>query len=88
MNRIQNNMFKLFVKHDVENYELYIDVVEQTHRECHKECGELAATIYDQLRVLSDSVNNANWQNMHSEQIQMVNNIMRDIGRDYEEYLP
>lgn len=88
MTPIQNTMFKLFVKHDTENYELFSDVVEATNKECHKYVGEFASVIYDQLRVLSNSVNNAGWENRHSDDIQRINDMMRDISREFGEFLP
>jgi len=43
---------------------------------------------YDVLRKLSDSINNAGWEDRHSQQIDLINKASHDIVDKYEEYLP
>lgn len=88
MSDIENTIFKEFVDHDCDDYRLYLDVMYQVKSENHKACGELSVIIYDQLRLLMNSVNNAGWQGRHSEHIQMITNLMVDISREYGEFLP
>ena len=46
------------------------------------------AKFYDVLRKLSDSENNAGWEDRHSERISTINKSMGDMVDDYNEYLP
>ena len=50
--------------------------------------GKENAKFYDVLRQLSNSINNAGWEERHSAQIATINAIMREIIDKHESFLP
>lgn len=50
--------------------------------------GEENAKFYTVLTKLSNSINNAGWEDRHSEQIAMINAASCEITEKYERYMP
>ena len=50
--------------------------------------GEENAKFYEHFRKLSNSINNAGWEERHSEQISHINKIFEEICDSYEQFLP
>lgn len=50
--------------------------------------GEEKANTYEILRVLSNSINNAGWEERHSGQIDFINKEINKIVEDFEDFLP
>lgn len=84
---VHRGIFDLFQKHKNQSdlYEaicdLVIDVIADTK-------GEDNVHFYEILRHLSTSINNAGWEERHSEQIDFINKNLQVISNEYEKYLP
>jgi len=50
--------------------------------------GNENAKLYEVLRQLMNSINNAGWEERRSEQIALINKEMNKIIDNYEDYLP
>lgn len=84
---VKADLFKLLKNTQVEfkTYEalvVYVDSVVSQVR------GEENAKFYEHVRVLTNSLNNAGWEDRHNEQIQYLWDISGEICEKYEDYLP
>jgi hypothetical protein len=68
-----------------QDYEVIVSYISEFE---HKTKGEENAKFYEHLRKLSNSVNNAGWQERHSEHISTIGSIISGICDTYEDFLP
>lgn len=80
--------FEVFTEHQNDKFELYNEIKNLIHNEIVKARGETNAKFYDLFRMLSNSENNAGWEDRHNERISFINKVMAEISEDYEEFLP
>jgi len=76
---IRKNLFKIF-QENKDQYDLYEKVVEDTK-------GEENAKFYHSANTLLNSINNAGWEDRHSQQIQSLWDIQNKITSKYDKYL-
>ncbi len=79
--------FNAMVKNDSE-YEKFESMKLVIESAVNDAKGEESAESYEILRKLSNSINNAGWEERHSEIISMIENQMVRISTMYEDYLP
>ena len=80
--------FEVFTKYQNDKYELYKEIKALIQEEIIDARGIERAKFYEILTKLSNSENNAGWQERHNERICMINKAQSDIVDDYEQYLP
>ena len=85
---IKSEVFDLIKNIKGITYQDYEVIVSYISKFEHKTKGEENAKFYEHLRKLSNSVNNAGWQERHSEHIHNINIIIDEICYTYEDFLP
>jgi hypothetical protein len=84
----EEDLFKLFVKHDCESLGLYEDIKRLIGVAMYDSRGTEAARYYSTLVSLMNSENNAGWEERHSKRIDTLNEALHHVADNYEEYLP
>lgn len=83
---IKKELFKIF-QETKDHYELYERVLGFVDKVIENTRGEENSNFYSVIILLLNSINNAGWQERHSEQIKLLHNISNDISDKYEKYL-
>lgn len=84
---VKKQVFKLF-QDNKDQYDLYEKIIEYIESIVDETKGRENAEFYEVLRQLISSINNAGWQDRHSQQIDTINEEMDRICGVYEKYLP
>lgn len=80
-------LFELF-QWKKSDFDLLNSVEELIARRVANAVGEENAKFYMTLNQLSNSINNAGWEDRHSEQISIINNASGEIADKYDRFLP
>lgn len=83
---IRKDLFKIF-QENKDEYDLYEKVVNYIESKIETTKGEENAEFYYQIMQLENSINNAGWEDRHSQQIQKLWDIQNNITGRYEKYL-
>jgi hypothetical protein len=79
-------LFKIFMKQQGD-HGLFKDVIELMNKVAHNAKGEQALKFYEYQTKLMNSINNAGWEERHSDQIQTLFDMGREFNA-YEDFLP
>jgi len=80
-------LFEIFMKKK-NDFDLCEQIELLLQRRIQSAIGEENAKFYDVLRQLSNSINNAGWEERHSAQIATINAGMSEIIDKHESFLP
>lgn len=83
----RSDLFNVF-QSSMDNLSRYESVLCLIKRVIADVRAEENVAFYDVLRNLSNSINNAGWEERHSAQIDIINKAMHEICEKYEERLP
>ena len=84
---IRKSLFNIF-NDTKDKYDLYEKVVVYIEKVIDETKGNENVEFYEVLRQLSTSINNAGWEERHSQHIDIINKAKYKISDKYEEYLP
>lgn len=87
MNNDNEKIFDIFYKSKT-NYQAYEATKEYVEKRLYEECAKENVRFYSIITKLQNSINSAGWEKRHSEQIEFMTDICRDIEDEYEEFLP
>lgn len=73
---------------DKVDFDTYNKIVDFVVKAVEEEKAEENVKFYEHFRQLMTSINNAGWQDRHSQQISYISDVMGEICDKYEEYLP
>jgi len=83
---IRKDLFKIF-QDNKDQYDLYEKVIIFIEKAIEDTKGEENAEFYHTANILLDSINNAGWEDRHSQQIQSLWDIRNKITSKYYKYL-
>ena len=86
---VESEVFDLFVKHGVSDAGLFNNMVKLISKHIKDERGNSDSEFYDTLTLLSNSENNAGWNDneRHSKRIEVIDQSMQHIIDRSGEYL-
>lgn len=84
---IESDVFEI-IKNTEISYEKFEAIVRYVRASKYIALGKCNAEFYDHFSKLSNSINNAGWQDRHSEQIRYINEVQYKICEGWEEFLP
>lgn len=88
MSKADEKLFILFNEYRDNYFGLFLAVSKLIEEEVRKAKGEENRDFYTVLSKLSNSINNAGWQDRHSQQINLINETQESIITNYEDFLP
>ena len=83
---IRKGLFKIF-QENKDQYDLYEKVIIFIEKVVEDTKGEENAKFYHSANMLLNSINNAGWEDRHSQQIQSLWDIQNKITSKYDKYL-
>jgi len=83
---IEKQLFEIFQTKN-NKYDLYITLVKFCKNLENDTRGEENSEFYLKVTELQNSINNAGWEERHSEQISYLNKLQGEISDKYEDYL-
>jgi antibiotic biosynthesis monooxygenase (ABM) superfamily enzyme len=81
-------LFDIFTKNNGDKFALYNEIKDLIQSEIINARGVENAKFYETLIRLSNSENNAGWEDRHSNRIKIINDKMSAIADDYDSFLP
>ena len=84
---IKKELFNVF-QVNKDKYDLYEDTLKFIEKVVEDVKGNENAEFYEILLKLSNSINNAGWEERHSQQISLLHDVKSKIADKYENYLP
>ncbi len=87
-NKIKSEVFDLTKDVQGISFQDYEKIVAYVLKVEYIARGEENAKFYEHFRKLSNSINNAGWEERHSAQISYINEVTDEICYIYEQFLP
>ena len=84
---IRKDLFEIFHKNE-NRYDLYEKVINFIEISIEDAKGEENCEFWLLTNKLLNSINNAGWEERHSQQIQLLWDIQNKITNKYDKYLP
>ena len=84
---LRKDLFKIFQENE-NRFNLYEKTIIYIERAIEDAKGEENSEFYSLTNKLLNSINNAGWEDRHSQQIQLLWDIQNQITNRYEKYLP
>jgi hypothetical protein len=84
---IKKELFNVF-QTNKDKYDLYEETLKFIEKVVEDVKGNENTEFYEIIVKLSNSINNAGWEERHSQQIDLLRDTQRKIASKYENYLP